>query len=129
MIKQIGFALVFSVLSAVSVWAGDGYEVTAQQGGKQITYTVYFGGGQKFDQYTAFDPKSKTFVYLSWERTAKPPQPVKMVWDKDKKEKIPLYKFPNVKEPLPIIPSIEAMKVCPITGDKNFKVKLAVIVD
>jgi hypothetical protein len=129
MFKKIWLALVISVFGAVSASASDGYEVTAQQGDKKITYTVYFGGGQKFDQYTAFDPKSKTFVYLTWDRTAKPPKPVKTVWDKDKGEKIPLYKFPNVKEPLPIIPSIEAMKVCPITGDKNFKAKLAVIVD
>jgi len=34
-----------------------------------------------------------------------------------------------VKDPLPVIPSIEDMKVCPMTGDKKFEAKLTIIVD
>jgi hypothetical protein len=30
---------------------------------------------------------------------------------------------------LPVIPSIEAMKVCPFTNDRNFKAMLYAIVD
>jgi hypothetical protein len=34
---------------------------------------------------------------------------------------IRLYKFPGVDQPLPAIPGIEHLKVCPFTGDKKFK--------
>ncbi|MFM7739090.1 MAG: hypothetical protein ACKO9H_06780 [Planctomycetota bacterium] len=49
--------------------------------------------------------------------------------DKTTGEMIPLYKFPDVKKPLPIIPSLKAMKICPITGDKNFKSKVVMLYD
>ncbi len=127
--RRIVLGLVLSVLGTVSAWAGDGYEVTARQGGKEVAYMVNFGGGKLFDQYTAFDPESKKFVYLSWKRDAKPPKPVMTIWDHNTGELIPLYKFPDVKNPLPAIPSIEAMKVCPITGDKQFKAKLVMAID
>jgi hypothetical protein len=51
------------------------------------------------------------------------------VWDHRTGETIPLYRFPDAKNPLPVIPSIEAMKVCPLTGDKNFEAQLHIIVD
>lgn len=81
------------------------------------------------DQYTAFDPETKKFVYLQWKRSEAKPTPVMKVWDHHTGETISLYKFPDVQNPLPVIPSIEAMKVCPLTGDKNFKAKLHIIVD
>lgn len=129
MFKQSGLAIFFIFFCAASACAGDGYEVTAQQGGKQVTYMVNFGGGKLFDQHTAFDPESKKFVYLSWKRDAEPPKPVMTIWDHKTGELIPLYKFPDVKNPLPVIPSIEAMKVCPLTGDKEFKAKLVMAID
>ena len=129
MMRQIALGLVLSVLGTVSAWAGGGYEVTALQGGKAITYKVNFGGGMAYQQYTAFDPESKKFVYLSWNRNGKPPKPVLTIWDHSTGEMIPLYKFPDVKNPLPVIPSMEAMKVCPITGDKNFKAKMVLQYD
>jgi len=129
MFKQIGLGVVVGIFLVASASAGDGYEVTAQQAGKEITYMVNFGGGRMFEQYTAFDPESKKFVYLSWKRDAKPPKPVMTIWDHNTGERIPLYKFPDVKNPLPVIPSIEAMKVCPITGDKAFKAKLVMAYD
>jgi hypothetical protein len=102
--------------------AGTGYEVTAKdKEGKEVTYQVNFGGAKLFEQYTAFDPDSKTFVYLQWNRREKPPQPVSVIFNHVTGEMIPLYQFPEAKHPLPVIPSMEAMKVCPITGDKEFK--------
>ncbi len=129
MFQKISWLVVLLAFGASSVWAGDGYEVTAKQGDKEITYMVNFGGGRRFEQYTAFDPESKKFVYLSWDRKAKPPQPAMKIWDHRTGELIPLYQFPDVPHPLPIIPSIEAMKVCPLTGDKNFKARLAIAYD
>jgi len=124
------------VLVAVSVLtmttlasAGNIYKVTSQHGGKTITYEVRFGGGRLMDQYTAFDPDTKKFVYLQWKRDGEKPAPAMKVWDHRTGETILLYRFPNAKNPLPVIPSIDAMKVCPLTNDKNFKAKLHIIVD
>jgi hypothetical protein len=129
MFKRSSWLAVVLIFGTCSVWAGDGYEVTARQGDKELTYRVNFGGGRMFDQYTAFDPESKKFVYLTWERKVKPPKPAMTIWDHRTGELIPLYKFPDVKNPLPIIPSMEAMKVCPLTGDKEFKAKLVMAID
>lgn len=129
MIKQLGLALLVSAWGVVSASAGDGYEVTARQGEREVTYMVNFGGGKRFEQYTAFDPESRKFVYLSWDREEQPPQPAMTIWDHKTGELVPLFKFPDVKHPLPIIPSIDALKVCPITGDKGFKARLVLAYD
>ena len=109
--------------------AGNIYKVTSQDGDKTVTYEVRFGGGKLMDLFTAFDPESKKFVYLQWKRSDEKPAPVMKVWDHRTGETIPLYRFPDAKHPLPVIPSLDAMKVCPLTGDKNFKAKLHIIVD
>jgi hypothetical protein len=129
MIKQISWMALFLIWATSLAWAGDGYEVTAKQGDKEITYQVNFGGGRMFDQYTAFDPESKQFVYLQWNRQEQPPKPAMTIWDHQSGELVPLHKFPDVKHPLPIIPSMEAMKVCPITGDRQFKARLVMAID
>lgn len=110
-------------------WAGNVYEVTSTSGAETVRYEVQFGGGKLQDQFTAFDPASKTFVYLSWDRNGEPPAPVTTIWDHRTGESIPLYAFPNVAHPLPVIPSIEAMKACPVTGDRDFKATLQIIID
>ncbi len=109
--------------------AGNVYKVTGHDGERVQTYQVRFGGGKLMDQFTAFDPKTHSFVYLTWERTAKPPTPKMEIWDHQTGETVPLYEFPGVDNPLPVIPSIEAMKVCPITKDKQFKATLEIVVD
>lgn len=117
------------LLGASPALAGNVYQVTSRDGEKEITYEVRFGGGKLREQFTAFDPASKKFVHLTWDRNGKPPIPVMKIWDHRTGETIPLYDFPDSKNPLPVIPSIEAMKVCPFTGDKNFKAKLHIIID
>jgi hypothetical protein len=109
--------------------AGNIYQVTSQDGDKAITYEVSFGGGRLMDQFTAFDPETKRFVYLQWKRSDEKPAPAMKVWDHRTGETILLYRFPDTKNPLPVIPSIDAMKVCPLTNDKNFKAKLHLIFD
>jgi len=121
------------VLDAGSVWkltfAGCGYQITSTHDGKTVRYMVTFGGGQLFDQYTAFDPVSKNFVYLEWPRDQKTPKPVGAIWDDQTGQTLDLYQFPGVKHPLPVRPSIMAMKVCPLTGDKDFKVQESIAID
>ena len=122
-------ALVGLLIGTSPASAGNIYKVTSQDGDKTITYEVRFGGGRLMDQFTAFDPETKKFVYLQWDRKGKPPAPAMKVWDHRTGETILLYRFPDAKNPLPVIPSIDAMKVCPLTNDKSFKAKLHIIVD
>src|SRR5687767_10221882 len=100
--------------------AGTIYEVTATKGEEKVTYRVKFGGGKAVNQWTAFDPQSKKFVYLTWQRGDPQPEPATVFWDHRTGETVKLYKFPRVEHPLPLIPSIKEMKVCPLTGDKEF---------
>lgn len=115
-------------LAPVAVLA-TGYEITSRQGDEVITYMVRFGGGKQFESYTGFDPISKQFVYLSWPRGDAPPQPVSSYWDPTSARHIVLYQFPDTKQAIPVISSIDAMKVCPLTGDKNFKHKAVMMID
>src|SRR5262245_13748184 len=110
-------------LLAASAPAGTIYEVTASSGTEKTTYLVKFGGGKAVSQWTAFDPKSKKFVYLTWGRNDPAPEPAATIWDHRIGETVKLYKFPNVEQPIPVIPSIQDMKVCPLTGDKDFTFK------
>lgn len=128
---MLRYALSFLLLAllANSGLAGTGYEVTSKEGEKAVTYMVNFGGGMFFHQYTAFDPASKKFVYLTWKSDEQEPKPVCSIWNHETGKTITLYQFPGVKNPLPVIPSIEAMKVCPITGDKNFKYEARIAYD
>jgi hypothetical protein len=122
-------ALLSLVLLSGPAAAGTIYEVTASRGGEKVTYQVKFGGGKRFEQWTAFDPKSKTFVYLRWDRGTPEPEPVATIWDHKTGETVKLYKFPGVEHPLPVIPSLNDMKVCPVTGDKKFTNGQVIIYD
>lgn len=129
MIRFTLFTL-FLVFFAAPAFAGDGYEITSQDSdGKVVTYQVNFGGGMMFEQHTAYDPSSKSFVYLTWKRNEDAPKPVCSIWDHATGRTIELYQFPGVDHPLPVIPSIKEMKVCPKTGDKNFDAKLVIAYD
>lgn len=116
-------------LVGATAWAGNIYQVTSRHDGKTVQYEVRFGGGKLRDQYTAFDPETKKFVYLEWDRAGQLPAAAMKIWDHRSGETISLFEFPGAKKPLPVIPSIEAMQVCPLTGDKHFQAKLHVIID
>lgn len=115
------FTLAALSLLASAADAGTGYKVTAKKGDETVTYEVNFGGGRRFERWTAFDPAAKKFVYLDWKRGEPEPKPAAAIWDHRTGETVKLYKFPGVESPLPVIPSVEEMKVCPLTGDKVFK--------
>jgi len=110
-------------------YAGTSYEVISKVDGKTTSYRVTFGGGRRFKQHTAFDPASKKFVYLQWATKQPDPKPVAKIWDHETGKITELYQFPGVKTPLPIIPSIKAMKVCPMTGSKDFKAIPRIAID
>lgn len=127
--RVLFFVMVGLLTGTSPASAGNIYKVTSKDGEKTITYEVRFGGGRLMDQFTAFDPETKKFVYLQWNRSDEKPAPAMKVWDHHTGETILLYKFPDAKNPLPVIPSIDAMKVCPLTNDKSFKSKLHIIYD
>jgi hypothetical protein len=116
-------ALAVALLALMSgtALAGTIYEVTAKKGDEEVKYRVKFGGGKAAIVWTAFDPDTKKFVYLSFDRDkAQAPEPAATIFDHRTGETIKLYKFPNAKNPLPVIPKLDEMKVCPITGDTKF---------
>lgn len=123
------FVLAALFLLASAAGAGTGYKVTARKGDETVTYEVNFGGGRRFERWTAFDPAAKTFVYLDWMRGEPEPKPAATIWDHRTGETVKLYKFPGVDSPLPVIPSVEEMKVCPLTGDKAFKAERVIAYD
>ena len=130
MLTRTLFLVLTSLLvGTLSAPAENIYKVTGRDGEKTSTYEVRFGGNKLMDQFTAFDPETKKCVYLRWSRKERPPVPVMKLWDYRTGETILLYHFPNAKNPLPVIPSIESMKACPFTNDKTFKAKLYEIVD
>ncbi|HEY1065170.1 MAG TPA: hypothetical protein VGE52_03645 [Pirellulales bacterium] len=127
--RVLGIALLGWLVAASPVMAGLLYTITSHDGDKVVTYEVTFGGGRLSETYTAFDPESKKFVYLSFPRKGEAPKPVATIWDHRTGEMIPLYKFPEAKHPLPVIPSIDEMKVCPLTNDKNFSAEPKIAFD
>ena len=120
MLMRLIISTLFIMISS-QVFAGTGYEVTVKTDEETKSYIVIFGGGRLFEQHTGFDPVTKKFVYLRWLRAEEPPKPVAKIWKHDTGEIIQLFKFPNAKNPLPVIPSIKAMKVCPFTGSQELK--------
>ena len=116
-------------ITASQALAGNGYRITSSDGAKTISYEVNFGGAKLFERWTAFDPATKKFVYLDWQRDTPAPKAAGQIWDYRSGETSSLYRFPGVEQPLPIIPSIKDLKVCPITGDKHPKIEATYIYD
>ena len=131
MFRCVAFALLLStmIFTPGLSFAGEIYEVTVKDKAVTTTFRVQFGGGQQFDQWTAFDPESKSFVHLSFPRLGEKPAPVATIWQSQTGESIPLYQFKNAKHPLPRIESIEQLKVCPFTGSKDLKAVVIIAVD
>jgi len=73
--------------------------------------------------------KYQFLTWCVWGRQEEAPKPASKIWDHQTGETIELFKFKGAENPLPVIPSIEAMKVCPITGDKNFKAQPRIAYD
>lgn len=107
----------------LSLCAGTGYKVTVVVDGEEVSYHVRFGGGMTFNMMTAYDPISGEFVYLNWKYDEEDPAPVAKIWDHVSGRFIPLFKFPGVEQPLPVIPSIRSLQVCPKTRSKDLRIE------
>jgi hypothetical protein len=118
--------VLFGLMGSRVASAAEIYEITStRKDGKVVKYEVTFGSSKTTNRLTAFCPKNKKFVYLTWKDDGKTdPKPVSYIWDSGSGETIPLYRFPGSPYPLPAIRWPEAMKVCPITGDKKFRKRI-----
>ena len=130
-LRRLLIAVVATLVFQSCCLAGEVYKVTSPDGNgkKVVTYEVKFGGGKLFEQFTAFDPASKKFLYLDWKRDGAKPEPAGSIWDYKTGATILLYKFPGVAQPLPIIPSIDDLKICPMTGNKIISKEETIIYD
>lgn len=123
-------AALFCASLALPTLAGTTYRVTAKDNeNKTVQYEVNFGGGRLFEQFTAYDPGTGKFVYLSFKRGEDAPKPAASIWDHTTGRTIDLYTFPDAEHPLPIIPSIRDMASCPKTGDKQYTSKPIIAYD
>jgi hypothetical protein len=108
MSARLSFVLAVALLFlglALHVDGGEIYRITSTDGNKEISYQVSFGGGKSSGKFTAFCPKQKEFVYLSWDSGQKRPAPAAVIWDHRTGQTINLYNFPGCPGPLPIIPN------------------------
>ena len=119
-------ALAVVLFSVTASFAGTGYPMKCKKCG--FSAEVMIGGGMRFDQITGFCVESGKFVYLTWKRGTKKPEPMAKVWDLATGKMIELYKCPDC--PKPFIPlRLKAADMegpgfdhCPKCGKKTFKV-------
>jgi hypothetical protein len=120
----MALAIVFACVSIS--FAGTGYPMKCGKCGFEAE--VMIGGGRRFEQLTGFCVESGKFVYLTWDRGAKQPEPMAKVWDSATGKVIELYKFPDC--PQPIMPlQLDAadregpgFKHCPKCGKPTFHI-------
>jgi ribosomal protein L31 len=118
------FSSSFILVVVACAPGGEVYRITSTDGKKTISYEVSFGDTSTHNVFTGFCLESQKFVSLSWLRgKEKAPEAAAMIWDHQTGRTIKLYRFPGCRDPLPVISSIEDLKVCPFTGDKKFKSK------
>lgn len=126
MANKLVLAAFAGLIAVASTLAGEIYELTGTDGKRTVKTEVWFGSGKDTKRLTAFDPRTKKFVYIDidWTKPAtERPMPVGQIWDHHTGKTIDLWKFPGAANPLPVIPSVDDLKVCPITGDKKPKIE------
>ena len=90
---------------------------------------VLIGGGMGFHQITGFCPESKKFVYVTWKRGEKKPNPIAKVWDSANGEMIEVYKCPDCTKPFmplrlkPTDMNSPGFDCCPKCGKHTFNVE------
>ena len=117
--KKIIHLFMILLLTSSSLYSGTLYKITSIHEDQEMTYQLMFGGGFRTCKYTAFDPVSKKFLYLSWKRNEKAPEPVASIWIHTTGKTVKLFKFPGATQALPVIPSVDDLKFCPFTGSKD----------
>lgn len=89
--------LAFVLIPAMVAPAGTGYPMKCKHCG--FSATVMIGGGMGFHQITGFCVESGKFVYLTWKRGTKKPEPMAKVWDSASGKMIEIYKCPDCDKP------------------------------
>ena len=89
---------------------------------------VSVGGGKGFEQITGYCQESKKFVYITWKRGEKKPEPMAKVWDSTTGKMIEVYKCPDCEKPFIPLRAKAAdidgpgFDHCPKCGKQTFKV-------
>lgn len=120
---KLFFVAVILQLFVVSsfVVAGQGYEVVCKNEDCGFKSEVSFGGGKAFSKITGFCVPCDKFVYITWKRNKKEPEPVNYVCDAGSGKTIPLYSCPLCGKPFMPIMDIQELKYCPHCGKETLK--------
>jgi hypothetical protein len=117
------------IIPAITAFAGTDYPMQCSNCGFESHVQV--GGGKLFEQLTGFCPETGKFVYLTWKRGAKKPEPFAKLWDSASGKMIEIYKCPDCPQPfLPLrLKSAgrddPGFDCCPKCGKHTFKVEKA----
>jgi hypothetical protein len=104
--------LVVSLCSATAALAGSMVELTCKNETCDYKGNLDFGGGFTFEQITGYCVHDKEFVYLTWKRGDKAPEPLK-IWNPQTGLFTELYKCPKCTEPFLPIKELKELKYCP----------------
>jgi predicted RNA-binding Zn-ribbon protein involved in translation (DUF1610 family) len=119
-------AVAFVLVPAMAALAGMDYPMKCTNCG--YASRVQIGGGKGFEQITGYCPASKKFVYITWKRGEKKPEPMAKVWDSATGKTIDLYKCPDCGKPIiplqtkEVGPDSPGFDHCPRCGKQTFKV-------
>ena len=125
--KTLCAALAIVLIPSLAAIAGTGYPMKCTDCG--YSSQVQIGGGRMFEQITGYCPESKKFVYISWKRGTKKPEPISKVWDSATGEMIEVYKCPDCAKPIMPLRLKSADRngpgfdSCPKCGKHTFKVE------
>ena len=97
MTKQILFAAAALLVLSAAAFAGMDYPMKCANCG--YATRVQIGGGRGFEQITGYCPESKKFVYITWKRGEKKPEPMARVWDSATGRTIEIHKCPDCAKP------------------------------
>ena len=119
--------LAIALIPSMSALGGTGYPMKCTSCG--YSAEIMIGGGKSFEQITGFCVHAMKFVYVTWERDTKEPEPMGTVWDSATGEKIKVYKCPDCAKPfMPLRTkgaSLESpgFNRCPKCGKATFQVE------
>jgi hypothetical protein len=77
------------------------------------------GGGFLFELFGGYCVNCEKFVYISWKKGEKEPNPIGTIWDSSSGNRIQVYNCPTCSKPF--IPFQGWLKYCPKCGKKTFE--------
>jgi DNA-directed RNA polymerase subunit RPC12/RpoP len=129
-LKRISAAAILYGLWAQAGWAGTGYHLECTNSAcRYEVETVIFGEGMFHERLTGYCTKCTRFVYLTWKKGRKKPEPTGAVWDAETGKTWVLYGCPRCKKPFLPIPEEKTLKHCPKCSKASVKKKAVLAVD